>query len=50
MKMFVFTSTRKSDRLSQITVFTDSAKRAYGRALIYFKEHGYKGSPKRLGI
>lgn len=50
MKCFFFVSTRKADRLSQITVFAATEQRAYGRALIYFKEHGYKGSPKRLGI
>lgn len=50
MKIYFFTSTRKSDKLSQITVFACSATRAYGRALIYFKTHNYKGSPKRLAI
>lgn len=50
MKIFFFTSTRKSDRLSQITIVTTTPKRAYMRALVYFKEHGYKGSPKRLAV
>lgn len=48
MKLFFFTSTRKSDKCSQITVCTFSEKRAYGLAFANFYKHGYKGSPKRI--
>lgn len=47
-KLFFFTSTRKSDKLSQITVATTTKRRAYALALMNFKSNGYKGSPKFL--
>ena len=49
-KLFFFTSSRKSDKLSQLTIATTTKRRAYGLALMNFKSNGYKGSPKFLII
>ena len=48
--IYFFRSSRKSDKLSQITVFTNSVKRAYAMAQIYFIKSGYKGVPVKLAI
>ena len=45
MKLFVITSTRKSDKLT-LNIFADTKARAYCLALIYMKRKGYLGSPK----
>lgn len=49
-KLYFFKSSRKSDNLSQITVFTNSVKRAYAMAQIHFIKAGYKGVPVQLAI
>ena len=48
INIYFFTSTRKSDKCSQITICTWSEKRAFGLALAQFYKHGYKGSPRRI--
>lgn len=45
MKLFFFKSSRKSDKLSQISVMTSSARRAYALAIVMFIKSGYKGKP-----
>ena len=45
MKMFIFKSSKKCDKLSNLTVFTDTYARAYCLALISMKKSGYKGEP-----
>ena len=50
MKIYFFTSSRKSDKISQITIMTSSLRRAYSIAIIKFKEWGYEGTPKLLAV
>lgn len=49
-KLYFFKSSRKSDKLSQITVFTNSIRKAYAIAQIHFIKSGYKGVPVQLAI
>lgn len=49
--IYFFNSSRKDDKLSHpVTVYTSSERRAFGLALISFKKHGLKGSPKLIAI
>lgn len=48
INIYFFTSTRKSDKCSQITICTWSERRAFGLALAQFYKHGYKGYPRRI--
>lgn len=48
MKIYFYTSSRKSDKCSQITVLSSTERRAYGLALMQFKHHHYRGTPKRI--
>ncbi len=50
MKLFFFTSSRKADKCSVITIATWSERRAFGLALAQFYKHGYKGSPKLIAV
>lgn len=43
--MYVFESSRKSERKGYVTVFTNSHVRAIALAVINFAKNGYKGSP-----
>ena len=46
MHIYFFTSTRKSDKLSVLTIATSSLKRAIAMAQLHFLNVGYKGKPK----
>lgn len=50
--IYFYNSSRKSDKLSHpITISTNgSERRAYALALISFKKHNLKGSPKLITI
>ena len=48
--IYFFRSSRKSDKLSQITIFTNSVRKAYAMAQIHFIKAGYKGVPVKLAI
>lgn len=48
MRIYFFKSSRKSDKLSQLTIASTSMLRAYALAVINFKNNGYKGTPIRL--
>lgn len=48
--IFFFTSTRKSDKVSQITIVSTDIVRAHVVANRYFKRAGYKGQPKMLAV
>lgn len=44
-KIYFFKSSRKSDKLTQLTIMSNSSRRAIGLAVIAFVKYGYKGSP-----
>lgn len=44
-RIFFFKSSRKSDKLSQLTIMSSSVRRATNLAIISFAKYGYKGSP-----
>ncbi len=46
MKLFFFTSSRKSDKCSVITIMTSTFERASALAASKFIQWGYKGKPK----
>ena len=49
--IYFFNSTNKKDKLkSPITVLSNSSRKAFAMALINFKSHGYKGSPKEIKL
>lgn len=48
--IFFFTSTRKSDKVTQITIVSIDIVRAHIVANHYFKRAGYKGQPKMLAV
>ena len=48
--MYVFESSRKSEKRVHVTVFTSSYTRALMLAVINFAKNGYKGSPVRLAL
>ena len=48
--MYVFESSRKSEKRVHVTVFTNSYARALMLAVINFAKNGYKGSPVRLAL
>lgn len=48
--MYVFESSRKSEKQVHVTVFTSSYTRALMLAVINFTKNGYKGSPVRLAL
>lgn len=48
--MYVFESSRKSERKVHVTVFSNSYTRALMLAVINFTKNGYKGSPVRLAL
>ena len=50
MKLYFFTSSRKSDKVNIITIATQSERRARLIAIIKFLEWGYKGVPKMLAV
>lgn len=47
---YFFTSSRKSDRLTSLSIYTDNAIKAFAMALAYFRDYGYKGRPVRLAV
>ena len=48
--VFFFTSTRKADKVTQITIVSTDVVRAHIVANRYFKRAGYKGQPKMLAV
>ena len=48
--IYFFTSTRKCDNLSQVTIFSSSVTRAIIIASKYFTKKGYKGKPQLLAV
>lgn len=44
-RIFIFMSTRKSDKVTGIRVSTTSVERAYKLINKHFDKHGYKGVP-----
>ena len=47
---FLFTSTRKSDKVTQIMIMSKDVVAAHIVANRYFKNAGYKGQPKMLAV
>lgn len=45
MHLYIFTSSRKKDKVKTLTIFTSSAQRAYNAAVRYFKNVDAKGKP-----
>ena len=48
--MYVFESSRKSERKGYVTVFSNSHVRAITLAVINFAKNGYKGSPVEVAL
>lgn len=48
--IFFFTSTRKADKVTQITIVSKDVVAAHIAANRYFKRTGYKGQPKMLAV
>lgn len=48
--IFFFTSTRKTDKVTQITIVSTDIVRAHIVANSYFKRAGYRGKPKMLAV
>lgn len=48
--IYFFASTRKSDKVSQITIISKNAVTAIIAVNCYFKRAGYKGKPKMLAV
>lgn len=48
MRVYFFKSSRKSDKLSQLTIASSSMLRAYALAVMNFKSNGYLGTPVRM--
>ena len=47
---FFFTSTRKSDKVTQIMIMSKDIVAAHILANRYFKRVGYRGTPKLLAV
>ena len=48
--IFFFTSTRKTDKVTQITVISKDIVAAHIVANRYFKRAGYRGKPRMLAV
>lgn len=48
--IYFYKSTNAKDGVGIITIFSSSAKRAFGLALMNFIKNGYKGSPVRISL
>lgn len=48
--IYFFTSTRKSDKVTQITIITTCKEKAVVLAAKCFIRNGYKGVPKMLAV
>ena len=48
--IFFFASTRKTDKVTQITIISTDVVRAHIVANRYFKRAGYRGTPKLLAV
>ena len=48
--VFFFTSSRKSDKVTQITIVSTDVVRAHIVVNRYFKRAGYRGTPKLLAV
>lgn len=48
--IYFFASTRKSDKVTQITIISTDVVRAHIVANRYFKRAGYRGTPKLLAV
>lgn len=49
-KLYLFVSTRKNDEITRVSVFTNSAKKAYAYAFKLFAKYNCKGEPVQLAI
>lgn len=50
MHLYFFKSTCDEDSVSNLSIFTNSAARAFALAHRYFAKHSYKGEPAMLAI
>lgn len=50
MKLYIFKSSRKSDKINRLTIWTNSERKAVALAIINFAKHGAKGSPVRIAL
>jgi hypothetical protein len=50
MKLYIFKSSRKSDKINRLTIWTNSEKKAIALAIINFAKHEAKGSPVRIAL
>ena len=50
VKMYCFKSTVEHDVVNNLNIFTTSAAKALGLAIIYFAKNKCKGSPVRLAL
>ena len=48
--IYFFGSTRKADKVTQITVISQNVVAAHIAANRYFKRVGYRGTPKLLAV
>lgn len=50
LKIYFFTSTKKCDNVTQISILSVTKERAIALAGKYFNKQGYKGVPKMLAV
>ena len=50
LKIYFFTSTKKCDNITQISILSVTKERAIALAGKYFNKQGYKGVPKMLAV
>lgn len=50
LHLYFYKSTKKCDNLSQLTIVSNSARKAYVLALKNFIQNGYQGVPVRLAL
>lgn len=50
MKLYIFKSSRKSDKINRLSIWTNSERKAISLAIINFAKHGAKGSPVQIAL
>lgn len=50
MKLYIFKSSRKSDNITRLSIWTNSERKAIALAIINFAKHGAKGSPIQIAL
>lgn len=50
MKLYIFKSSRKSDNITRLSIWTNSERKAIALAIINFAKHGAKGSPVQIAL